>query len=279
MADRRAEKRRAVLLGDGQQRDLAVEADELLDDQFADVAARALAAVVPGVLELLGPLDQRLPLARGGHQRLDNARIADLCGRVAQLLVAFGVEIAGRLQPQLPGGQVADRLAVHREVHGPGARDYLHAFTLEIVEPLGADGLDLGNDDVGVVFGHGGGQGVAVEHVEDFAGVGHLHGGSARIGVARHDGLSEALRRNHELLAQFARAQEQYLFGHSRIFWYCKDSFFPAVCNRCADFWPGGGCPQTENAPGRAGVLVERVWRWRESNPRPNREPESFLHA
>ncbi len=59
VADRRAEERRSVLLGDGQQRDLAVEADELLNDQLADVAARALAAVVPGVLELLGPLDQR----------------------------------------------------------------------------------------------------------------------------------------------------------------------------------------------------------------------------
>lgn len=70
----------------------------------------------------------------------------------------------------------------------PGARYDLDARPLELVEPFGADGIDLGNDDVGAVFCDRSGQRVAVEHVEDLRGVGHLHRGSARILVARHDG-------------------------------------------------------------------------------------------
>lgn len=70
MADRRAKERRAILLRDGQQRDFAVEADEFLDDQLADIAARPFAAVVPGPLQFAGIPDERLSLARGGHQRL-----------------------------------------------------------------------------------------------------------------------------------------------------------------------------------------------------------------
>ena len=120
-----------------------------------------------------------------------------------------GVEIPRRLQPQFLRREVADGLAVHREIHGPGARYDLDARPLELVEPFGADGLDLGNDDVGAVFCDRSGQRVAVEHVEDLRGVGHLHRGSARILVARHDGLSQPLRRNRELLAQLAGTQKK----------------------------------------------------------------------
>ena len=164
---------------------------------------------MPGALQLVGTFDQRLALARGGHQRLDHARETDLRGGLAQFAERRGVVIPRRLQSQFLRREVADGLAVHREVHGPGARDDLDARPLEIVEPLGADGLDLGNDDVGTVFFDRRGQRVAVEHVEDLRGVGHLHRGSARILVARHDGLSQPLRRNRELLAQLAGAQKK----------------------------------------------------------------------
>ena len=212
MADRRAKECGTVLLRDGQQRDLAVEADELLDDQFADVAARTFAAVVPCLLQLLGSLYQRLPLARGGHQRLHHAGKADLRGGLLQFLERRGIEIAGCFQPQFLCRQIADGLAVHREIHGPGTRRHLHPGPFEIVEPFGTDGLDLGNDDVRTVFGNRCRQRIAVEHIENLKGIGHLHRGSTRILVACHDGLAQPLGRNHELLAQFARTQEQYLF-------------------------------------------------------------------
>ena len=212
MADRRAEQRRAVLLGNGQQRDFAVETDELLDDQFADVAARTFAAVAPCLFQLFGSLHHRLTFARGGHQRFHHAGEADLSGGLLQLLERRGIEITGGFQSQFLGRQVADGLAVHREIHGPGARCHLHPGPFEIVETFGADSLDFGNDDIGTVFGDRRRQCVAVEHVEDLEGVGHLHRGSSRIFVACHDGLAQPLSRNHELLAQFARAQKQYLF-------------------------------------------------------------------
>ena len=218
MADRRAKERRAILLRDGQQRDFAVEADEFLDDQLADIAARPFAAVVPGPLQFAGIPDERLPLARGGHQRLDHAREPDPGGSLLQFGERRGVEITGGLQPQLPGGKVADGLAVHREIDGAGARHDLDALAFEVVEAFGADRLDLGDDDVGAVPGHGGGERIAVEPREHLAGVGHLHGRGACIGIARHDGLSQPLRRDYELLAQFARTEQHDLFSHMSVF-------------------------------------------------------------
>ena len=217
MADRRAEERRAVLLGYGEQRDLAVEADELLDNQLADVSARPFAAIAPSVLQLFGSFDERLAFARRRHQGFHHARITDLRGGLLQLVVRRRVEIAGGLQPQLLGRKVADGFAVHREVDGAGARHDLHARLFELVEPFGADRLDFGHDDVGTVFPDGGGQRVAVEHVKHFACVGDLHGGGARIRVAGDDGLSQPLRRDHEFLAQLTRTEQHYFF-HGLLF-------------------------------------------------------------
>ena len=217
VADRRAEKGGAVPLRHGEQRDFAVEADELLDDQLAYVSPRTLASVTPCVLHVAGAFDDRLPLARGGHQRLDDARIADSVGRIAQLVERPGIEVPCGAQPQLFRCEVADRLAVHREIHRTGARDDLYPGAFEVVKPFGADGLDFRNDDVGAVSLDDGLQRRAVEHVEDFGRIGDLHGGRSRVCVARHDGLSQPLRRNRELLAQLSRAQKQYLFGHGLI--------------------------------------------------------------
>ena len=47
--------------------------------------------------------------------------------------------------------------------------------------------------------------------------VGHLHSGSSRILIARHDGLAQSLRRNHELLAQLAGTQKKYLFHRNYV--------------------------------------------------------------
>ena len=151
-------------------------------------------------------------LARGGHQRLHHARVADPVGRLAQLLQCRGVEVAGGLQPQLLGRQVADRLAVHRVVHGPRARHHLDARAFEVVETFGTDRLDLRDDHVRAVFRNGRRKGLAVQHVEDLEAVGYLHGRSVGIFVARHDRLAQPLGRNRELLAQLPGAQQQYFF-------------------------------------------------------------------
>ena len=67
-----------------------------------------------------------------------------------------------------------------------------------------ADGFNLGHDDVGLVFLHYLLQLVAVEHVEHFALVGHLHGGGIVIAVAGNDVLSGPFSCNDKFLAQFA---------------------------------------------------------------------------
>ena len=146
VADRRAEERRAIVLCHGQQRDLTIEADKLLDDQLHDVAARALATIIPRVLQVIGRVSHRLTLARGGHERFDHTRESDLLGSLFQFVETLGIEVFCRLEPQLLGGQVADRLAIHRVVYGACTRYDTNALLLEFVETLGADGLDLRNN-------------------------------------------------------------------------------------------------------------------------------------
>ena len=53
----------SVARGDGEQRDLAVEIDEFLDDNVRPVAAHVLHRIVPGRPNLVGIPDSRLALA------------------------------------------------------------------------------------------------------------------------------------------------------------------------------------------------------------------------
>ena len=77
MTDRRAEQH-AVLGRDRQQRDLAVELDEFLDDHARTVAAHVRDRIIPGRADLLRRLGGALALARARHHRLDHARQPDL---------------------------------------------------------------------------------------------------------------------------------------------------------------------------------------------------------
>lgn len=70
MSDRRAKQGRAILLGNRQQGDFTIELDKLLNDKLLDVATASVAAVLPGMLQFVGTLYERLPLTGRGHQRL-----------------------------------------------------------------------------------------------------------------------------------------------------------------------------------------------------------------
>ena len=89
------------------------------------------------------------------------------------------------------------------EIHGAGGRHHLDALFLELKQALRTDGLDLGHDDVGLVFLHHGLEGIAVEHGEHLALVGHLHGRCVVITVAGDHILSCAHGGYHELLTEF----------------------------------------------------------------------------
>ena len=85
-----------------------------------------------------------------------------------------------------------------------GRWHHLDALLLVRVKPLGADGLNLGDHEVGFVFRHDGVEGFPVEHGNDLVLVGDLHGRGAGIGVDRDDMLSESLQGDDHFFAQFA---------------------------------------------------------------------------
>ena len=101
-------------------------------------------------------------------------------------------------------GQITDRAAVHGEVHRPGARDHAHALLFELVQTLGTNGLDLRDDDVRLVLFDCGFERVAVEHTENLALIGDLHGRGPRIRITSDDVLPHPLGRDDEFFTQFA---------------------------------------------------------------------------
>ena len=187
MSDRRAEQGRAILLGNGEQGDFTIELDELLNDKLLDVATASVAAVLPGMLQFVGTLYERLPLTGRGHQRLYHTGETDFFGSSLQLIQRFGIEVPGCFQSQFLGSKVADSLTVHCKVDRTRAGHNLNTFFLEIVQAFRTDSLYFGYDNVRPVFAHHAFQCFAVQHAEHFALVRHLHSGCSGVRVAGYD--------------------------------------------------------------------------------------------
>ena len=133
VSDRRAEEGRAVLLGNGEQGDFAVELDKFFNDKFANIATTAAASVFPGMFEFVGTLHERLSFAGRRHQWFNDTRETDFIGSFFQFFQSCGIEVFGCFQSEFLGGKVANGFAVHREVHGTSAGNYLDTFFLEVV--------------------------------------------------------------------------------------------------------------------------------------------------
>src|SRR5205085_3175194 len=103
MADRWAEQD-SVLGRDGEERDLAVEGDELLDDHARPVAAHIVDRIVPRLAELLGGLGGALALARARHDWLDDARQPDFLDRRNRFVAALRKAVLGSDEAQVLGG-------------------------------------------------------------------------------------------------------------------------------------------------------------------------------
>lgn len=80
---------------------------------------------------------------------------------------------------------------------------------LELFQDLGADRLDLGDDDVGRVAGNGATKSFGIEHREDVGFVCDLHGRRLGVAVAGGDMGAEAFGRDGELAAELAGAEQQ----------------------------------------------------------------------
>src|SRR5262249_53364168 len=131
VADRRAEDH-AVLRRHGKKGDLAVELDELLDDHTRAVAPHIRDRIVPGLADLLGILCSALAVARARHHRLDYAGEADLVSRKKRFLAALGKPVSGGDEAKLVCREIADSVAVHRQLHRPRRRRDVPAFLFEL---------------------------------------------------------------------------------------------------------------------------------------------------
>ena len=204
MTNGRAEERGTVFLGYGEQGELRIEVDKFLDDNFLHIAAAIFHGLAEGFAQLVVVMDIALSVARRRHQGLHHTGEPDLVGSTLKLIKRLGIEILSRAQSQLLGGKVANGATVHGVVHGAGRRNHLNAFALKVEETFGTDGLNLRHNDVGMVLLHNGSQRITVEHGENLALVGNLHGWRLIVTVASNDILASPFGGNRKLLAQFA---------------------------------------------------------------------------
>ncbi len=139
---------------------------------------------------------------------LIDARQPDLRGGGDGLVAAFGEAVLRGGEAKLARGKVADAVAVHGQLHRLGGGGHAPAFVLQRSQSGGVDHLELGHDDVGLVLLDRGAERLAVEHREDFAGVGELHRGRVGVAVAGDDPAAEALGGDGEFAAELARSEQ-----------------------------------------------------------------------
>ena len=212
VADRRAEAH-TVLVPDGQESDLVVEVDELLDDDAAAVAAHIGAGVIPGRLEPVVVTDRALALAGRGHHWLDDTGKARVLCRCAHLVEVLRIAVFRGHETEIVRREVADCIAVHGKLRRLGGRHDVETLFLKFGKDRSANGLDFRNDVVRPVpFGRVS-QLFAIEHREDLARIGQLHCGGIVIGIAGHDIGAEALGGDDEFAAQFSGAEKEDLCG------------------------------------------------------------------
>ncbi|OMP13167.1 hypothetical protein COLO4_02163 [Corchorus olitorius] len=212
MPDRRAEGG-AADVAHGQQGDLVVEVDEALDDHPALAGATAFLGVLPGGLQLVGAAQQALALARGTHDRLDHAGIAQRLGGGGIVFVGVGEMIGRGGQAQFLGGEATDAFAIHGQLGGAGGGHHGVALAFQLHQGGGGDGFDFRHDEVRLLALDHCAQGGTVEHVDDVAAVGDLHGRGIGVAIHGDDLDAQALQFDDDFLAQFAGAAEQHAGG------------------------------------------------------------------
>jgi hypothetical protein len=186
-----------------------VEIDETLDDHPPLAGAPTRLGILPGRLQVIDSFQQRLALAGGAHDRLDQTGKADLLHRRPARLERVGEPVRRGRQTQLFGRQATDTLAVHGQLRGTRAGDHGKTLALQLDQRRRGNRLDLGHDVMRLLQLDHRTQGRAIEHIDHMAAVRHLH--RRGIGIAIHgDHLdAEALQFDHHFLAQLTRTAEQ----------------------------------------------------------------------
>ncbi len=83
----------------------------------------------------------------------------------------------------------------------------MKAFGLVVVETVGPYALHLRHNAFRAVLHHRGVQSTAVQHVEDFKIVRHLHGWCSLVGIAGHDIGSQTFQRYDEFFSELTRTE------------------------------------------------------------------------
>ena len=178
--------------------------------------------VVPRSLHVGRLVDPALALAGARHHRLDDARIADrrLARRAGavdgglQLLQRVAEDVGAGRQAQRLGGEAADALSIHGQARGAGGRDDAHdTLGLECLQLGRRDGLDLGDDEVGLLALDQRAQRGAVAHGDRARVVRDLLAGRVLVAVDG-DGLdAQALQRDQHFLAELAASKQHHARG------------------------------------------------------------------
>ena len=208
VTDRRTEQGGPLPLLHREQGDLQLERQELLHDHPGAGSPRPGQRPLPGGGDAFGALHHALALAGGAHHRLHHHGPAQgRCGG-GQLSGAPGVGEAGGAQAQLPGGQIADAVAVHGHRRGPGGGDHGDALGFQFGQGIHRQGLDLRDHQVRPVPPHHGLQGPGVAHRHNLSQIRHLHGRGAGVAIHGDHPAAQPLGGDGHLLAQLAAAQQ-----------------------------------------------------------------------
>ena len=198
------ERRRTVAVTDGQERDLIIEIHESLDDDTARTGTAGGLRLMPGIVDFLLAPDHALSVSGRTHHGLHHARDADLSDSGVKFLPCIGELVTRRREPQLLCSQAADTLTVHGQECGLGRRDDVEAFLFQLHQGRSGNGLHLRDDVVRLFRLDDFAQFLTVEHVDDMAAMGDLHGRRIRITVHRNDLHAETLEFNDDFLTQFS---------------------------------------------------------------------------
>ena len=121
---------------------------------------------------------------------------------------ALGELVTRRDQAKLAGGEFADAVAVHRQLHRLGRRRNAPALALQARRAWRCRSPRFPGRSRRAVLLDRGPKRRAVEHREDFERVRALHGGRLRIAVAGDHPAAEPLGGNGEFAAELSRAEQ-----------------------------------------------------------------------
>ncbi len=209
MANRRAEGG-AANVAHGQQRDFVIEVDKAFNDHATLAGTTAFLRVIPGFLNVIDTLEQALPFTRRTHDRLDHTREAEVFDGLAVRLEGVGKVVRRGRQLQLFSGQTANAFTVHGQLRSTRGRNHREAFGLKLHKRSGGDGFDFRDDKVRFFKLDDSAQGNTVKHVDHMAAMSDLHRRRVLVTVNSDHFNAQALQFDHDFLAQFAAAAEQY---------------------------------------------------------------------